>query len=76
MNSWADALGYFESVTEVEPSFAIGYVFAARSLAELGRFEESRKAQSEAQQYGAEQSEIAKITRRRKTLELESETLQ
>ena len=64
MNSWADALGYFESVTEVEPSFAIGYVFAARSLAELGRFEESRKAQLEAQQYGAEHSELDLLTGR------------
>lgn len=76
MNSWSDALGYFENVTKVEPSFAIGYVFVARSLAELGRFEESRKAQSEALQYGAEQSELEQITRRLKTLELESEILQ
>ena len=76
MNSWADALGYFENVTKVEPSFAIGYVFVARSLAELGRFEESRKAQSEALQYGAEPSELEQITRRLKTLELESEILQ
>ena len=76
MNNWGDALRYFENVTRVEPSFAIGYVFVARSLAELGRFEESRKAQQEAQQYGAEPSELEKITRRRETLALQSKDLQ
>ena len=76
MNNWGDALRYFENVTRVEPSFAIGYVFVARSLAELGRFEESRKAQLEAQQYGAEPSELEKITRRRETLALQSKDLQ
>ncbi|MAI41843.1 MAG: hypothetical protein CMP95_05250 [Gammaproteobacteria bacterium] len=75
-NNWDDALGYFKDVTNVEPSFALGYVFVARSLAELGRYEESRKAQSEALQYGADQSELKKITHRRRTLELQSEALQ
>ena len=51
---WMLAVERFQRAVELEPGFALGHVFLARSLAELGRIDEARKAQRDAREYGAD----------------------
>ena len=56
--NYAGAAEWFQRVTEVEPRFALGQVFLARSLLEVGRIEEARRAQDLARAYGAAPAEL------------------
>lgn len=58
LSNYPDALGWFRRVTEIEPRFALGHVFLARSLAEVGRIEEARRAQDRAREYGADAEQL------------------
>ena len=58
LSKYADAVGWFQRVTETEPRFALGHVFLARSLLEVGRLEEARRAQDLAREYGAAPREL------------------
>ena len=53
-----DAVESFRRVTEIEPRFALGHVFLARSLAEVGRIDEARRAQDRARELGAPSAEL------------------
>ena len=53
-----DAVESFRRVTEIEPHFALGHVFLARCLAEVGRIEEARRAQDRARKLGAPSAEL------------------
>ena len=52
------AAAWFERVAEIEPRFALGQVFLARSLLEVGRIEAARRAQDRAREYGADPTEL------------------
>lgn len=58
LSSYHDAVESFRRVTEIEPYFALGHVFLARSLAEVGRIDEARRAQDRAREYGANPAEL------------------
>ncbi len=55
---WTQAVEHFERVVKLEPDFALGYVFLARSLGEVGRIDEARQAQNEARSHGANSAEL------------------
>ena len=57
-DKWPQAVERFERVVQLEPGFALGHLFLARSLGEVGRLEEARQAQGNARQYGAEPAEL------------------
>lgn len=58
LENYAGAVGWFQRVAEMEPRFALGQVFLARSLLEVGRIEEARHAQDLAREYGADPTEL------------------
>jgi len=67
--NWLAAVGKFERVIRVEPGFALGHVFLARSLAESGRLDEAREAQRRAREFGADGRELRDTERRLRELE-------
>ena len=67
--NWSAAVGKFERVIRVEPRFALGHTFLARSLAESGRLEDARQAQERAREYGADARELRHTERRLRELE-------
>ena len=58
LSNYAGAIEWFRRVAEVEPRFALGQVFLARSLLEVGRVEDARRAQDLAREYGADLTEL------------------
>ena len=58
LSNYPDAIERFQRVAEIEPRFALGQVFLARSLLEVGRIEEARRAQDLARKYGADPTEL------------------
>lgn len=58
LENYAGAVDWFQRVAEIEPRFALGQVFLARSLLEVGRIEEARRAQDLAREYGADPTEL------------------
>ena len=58
LDSWADAVARFEDVVRIEPDFALGYVFFARSLGEAGRIKDARQAQLDARKHGADPAQL------------------
>ena len=52
------AIESFQRVAEIEPRFALGQVFLAQSLLEVGRVEDARRAQDLAREYGADPTEL------------------
>lgn len=56
--NWSDAVDCFERVIRVEPDFALGYIFLARSLGEAGRLTAARQAQRSARKHGANATEL------------------
>ena len=56
--NYAAAIAWFQRVAEIEPRFALGQVLLARSLLEVGRVEEARRAQGLAREYGADPTEL------------------
>lgn len=69
LNSWAEAVTRFEGVIRLDSSFALGHVFLARSLAELGQMDEARAAHREAEKFGADPAELRSTEARFRTLE-------
>ena len=67
--NWQIAADHFQHMTRTEPDSPLGYVFLARSLGELGRFEDAWQAHRDAQQYGAEQGELRATELRIRELE-------
>lgn len=72
LSDYPDAVGWFKRVTEIEPRFALGHAFLARSLAEAGRIEEARQAQDRALEYGADPRELRRNEARIRELANES----
>ena len=58
LKNWADAVQRFERVIRLDPGFALGHVFLARTLGEVGRLEEARRVQDDARRFGADPSEL------------------
>ena len=58
LSAYSEAVESFRRVTGIEPHFALGHVFLARSLAEVGRVDEARRAQDRAREYGADPAEL------------------
>ena len=69
LGDWSRAVERFERVIELEPDFALGHAFLARSLAETGRIDEARKAQRDAREYGADPEELRVTELRLRELE-------
>ena len=67
--NWLAAADWFERAIRVEPRFALGHAFLARSLAESGRLDDAREAQSRAREYGADARELRDNERRLRELE-------
>ena len=69
LSGYDDAAESFRRVTEIEPYFALGHVFLARSLAEVGRVDEARRAQELAKRYRADPMELRRNEIRLRELE-------
>ena len=69
LGHWDLAVGRFERVVELDPRFALGHAFLARSLAEQGRISEARRAQQSAREHGAGPEELRRTERRLRELE-------
>ena len=54
---WPAAIRSFAEAARLEPAFALAHIGLARSLAEIGRFEESRIALGQAQELGTHAEE-------------------
>lgn len=54
---WPEAIRSFAEAARLQPSFALAHIGLARSLAEVGRFEESRIALGRAQEIGTHADE-------------------
>ena len=67
--AYDDAVESFRRVADIEPHFALGHVFLARSLAEVGRIDEARRAQDRAREYGANPAELRRNEIRLRELE-------
>ena len=70
LSDYEDAVGSFRRVIEVEATFALGHVFLARSLAEVGRIDEARRAQELARRYRANPAELRRNEVRLRELEV------
>lgn len=62
--NWPQAVERFDSAVRLDPGFAVGHLYLARSLGEAGRINAARAALRAAADYGAADTEIA-TTRRR-----------
>ncbi len=69
LSDYDGAVESFRRVTEIESTFALGHVFLARSLAEVGRIDEARRAQDRAREFGADPAELRRNERRLRELE-------
>ena len=70
--NWSNATEHFQHVTRIEPDYRLGYVSLARSLGELGHFEEAWQAHSHAKQLGADSTDLQTTERRLRKLEEQS----
>lgn len=66
---WQDATGRFERVVALDPDFALGHLYLARSLAEGGRIGAAREALATAAERGAEPREVRATRQRMRELE-------
>ena len=66
---WDEAIGRFERAVVIDESFTVGFVFLARSLAEVGRFDEARERLAWAERLGTHPEEVASARRRLGELE-------
>jgi len=69
LGHWPEAVERFERLVRIDPDFALGHVFLARSLAETGRLKDARQAQRDAVEYGADREAIRLIEIRLRELE-------
>ena len=70
LSDYEGAVESLSRVTEIEPTFALGHVFLARSLAEVGRIDEARRAQELAKQHRANPAELRRNELRLRELEV------
>ena len=66
---WPEATERFQRTIALDPDFALGHLYLARSLAEAGHLDTARKALATAAQRGAEPAEIRATERRLGELE-------
>ena len=69
LSNHAGAIEWFQRVAEIEPRFALGQAFLARSLLEVGRIDEARRAQDLARKHGADPAELRRNEVRLRELE-------
>ena len=69
LSNYAGAVEWFQRVAEIEPRFALGQVFLARSLLEVGRIDEARRAQDLAREHGGDSAELRRNEVRLRELE-------
>ena len=69
LSNFAGAIEWFQRVAEIEPRFALGQAFLARSLLEVGRIDEARRAQDLARKHGADAAELRRNEVRLRELE-------
>ena len=62
--NWPQAIERFGSAVRLDPGFAVGHLYLARSLGEAGRIEEAQAALREATLHGALDGDIAATKRR------------
>ncbi len=73
LRRWPAAAERFGGVVRIDPNFAPGYSFLARSLAETGRLAAARQAQLDARRYGADAEELRLTEIRLRQLEAAGE---
>ena len=69
LSNYAGAVEWFQRVAEIEPRFALGQAFLARSLLEVGRIDEARQAQDLARKHRADPTELRRNEVRLRELE-------
>jgi len=69
---WQDATERFERVVALDPDFALGHLYRARSLAEGGRLGPAREALAIATERGAAPREVRATQRRLRELETDA----
>ena len=69
LEDWAGAARHFADAVRIDPDFALGHLYLARSLGEGGRLGEARQALAIAQQRGAVPSEVRATEVRLRELE-------
>ena len=69
LGNWTLAAERFRRVVDVDPAFALGHAFLARSLTETGHIDEARRAQHDARKYGADPQELRVTELRLRQLE-------
>ncbi len=67
---WPEAVERFERTVALDPDFALGHLYLARSLAEAGQLDMAREALTTAAKRGAERAEIRATERRLRELEV------
>lgn len=66
---WPKAIGYFEKSVTLDPADTRAFVYLGRSLAEAGRYQESRVMLRKAQQLGTHPDDVGNALQRLKNLE-------
>jgi|TARA_B100001964_G_scaffold244821_1_gene328176 superkiller protein 3 len=69
LERWPLAIERFEQALRLDPAVARTHLFLGRSLAEVGRFDDARRALEQAQQMGAETEDMVAARRRLQYLE-------
>lgn len=62
--NWPQAIERFSDAVRLDPGFAVGHLYLARSLGEAGRIDEARAALRKAASHGARDADIAATSRR------------
>ena len=71
LKQWQQAIEHLERAINLNPHFALGYVYLARSLGETGKIDEAWQALQTAEQNGAPAYELRTNEQRLKELEAE-----
>ena len=61
---WDEAISRFERAVVIDESFTVGFIYLARSLAEVGRFEDAEDRLAWAERLGTHPEEVASARRR------------
>ena len=69
LNNWRGSVERFERAIQLDPGFALGHAYLARSLGEQGRITEAWQAYANAEQFGADAAELRKTEQRLRELE-------
>lgn len=68
LEDWGSAARRFQRVVQIDPDFALGHLYLARSLGEGGRIDEAGRALAVARERGADADEIRTTQRRLRQL--------